>query len=113
MVYHKAVGNKLQKLSMNLSSLPPPPPPLQQQPPRGTWSSHTRREIERFWRTKRLVEEDHLLHALKAAARPKAIHLSKEECRLFLKTLEDEVSNQEIRVNIKDWWTKSKYAYLN
>jgi len=67
-----------------------------------------------------LVEEDHLLHATKASARLKAIHLSEVEYRQFLESLdeikitEDDVTkNKEIRVGVKDWWTKSKYAYLN
>ncbi|KAK9690706.1 hypothetical protein RND81_09G148500 [Saponaria officinalis] len=110
MGYQKS--GKLQKLSKQ-----PPSPP--RQPPRATWSSHTRREIERFWRMKRLVEQDHLLHALQAASHPKAIHLSKEDYRLILdsleeiKIMEEDVSNRDLHVGVKDWWTKSKYAYLN
>ncbi|KAG9442847.1 hypothetical protein H6P81_018701 [Aristolochia fimbriata] len=117
---------------------PPPPPPL---PPRPLWSARrrtvacrsvTREEIERFWRKKRLDEEDHFLAALKAAARIRARNFKDEEYRRFEESLqdgdqEDEDDEQrkspmtekqdenlaEIRVGIKDWWTKSKYAYLN
>lgn len=51
---------------------PPPPPP----PTRPRWSSYTRREIERFWRKRRLEEEEHFLAAIKASARLRATHLS-------------------------------------
>ncbi|KNA18074.1 hypothetical protein SOVF_074290 [Spinacia oleracea] len=104
---------------------PPPPPP----PTRPRWSSYTRREIERFWRKRRLEEEEHFLAAIKASARLRATHLSEEEYLLFIENLEEDKTkeedvntifqnksygnNQEIRVGIKDWWTKSKYAYLN
>ncbi|XP_068640942.1 uncharacterized protein [Aristolochia californica] len=110
----------------------PPPPPL----PLWTRStvvckSVTREEIERFWRKKKLDEEDHFLAALKASARIRARNFSDEEYRRFqeslLDTEEDKDDDQEkspmtqkkdenhtdIRVGIKDWWTKSKYAYLN
>ncbi|KAK9666752.1 hypothetical protein RND81_14G208600 [Saponaria officinalis] len=94
----------------------PPSPPL---PP-----SYTRREIDRFWRRKRLVEEEHFLAAIKAAARRRASQLSEGDYKAFLESLEEIKikeddnkdyydNNQEIRVGIKDWWTKSKYAYLN
>ncbi|XP_021753021.1 uncharacterized protein LOC110718495 [Chenopodium quinoa] len=101
--------------------IPTPPPP----PPRPRWSSYTRREIEKFWRKKRLEEEEHFLAAIKAAARLRATHLSEEDYLLFIESLEEEEdantiiqkkicgNNQEIRVGITDWWTKSKYAYLN
>ncbi|KAH9624280.1 hypothetical protein KSS87_004138 [Heliosperma pusillum] len=119
-------GELIMSLAKQQASPPSPPPP----PPRMMGGSYTRREIERFWRKKRLVEEEHLLAAIKAAARLRATHLSKEDYRRFLESLEeieimeDDVSgnkketkyygnNQEIRVGIKDWWTKSKYAYLN
>lgn len=103
------------------SASPPPPPP----PPRRSWSSSsvTRREIEKFWRKKRLVEEEHFLAAIKAAARLRAARLSQEDYLVFLEDIQEEgvvnkgsaenTNHQEIRVGIKDWWTKSKYAYLN
>ncbi|XP_074285886.1 uncharacterized protein LOC141611279 [Silene latifolia] len=123
----KGNTGELMNLAKQQTSPPSPPPP----PPRSMWSSYTRREIERFWRKKRLVEEEHLLAAIKAAARLRATHLSKDDYRRFLESLEEiEImeediasnkretknyygNNQEIRVGIKDWWTKSKYAYLN
>ncbi|KAM7260919.1 hypothetical protein ACFE04_026394 [Oxalis oulophora] len=108
---------------------PPPPPPL----PR-FWArkpvteSVTNREIAKFWRQKHIEEEDHLLAAIKAAARIRARNLTEEDYRCFEESLNDEDKqkiptapnsskgeemNNEVRVGIKDWWTKSKYAYLN
>lgn len=58
---------------------PPPPPPL---PLPRFWvkktvtESVTNREIAKFWRQKRIEEEDHLLAAIKAAARIRARNLS-------------------------------------
>lgn len=58
---------------------PPPPPPLPKfriiSKPR-TEESVTKREIAKFWRQKRIVEEDHLLAAIKAAARLRARNLT-------------------------------------
>ncbi|KAF7129656.1 hypothetical protein RHSIM_Rhsim10G0205800 [Rhododendron simsii] len=119
---------------------PPPPPPL---PLPNFWAktklaastvSVTNQEIARFWRQKRIDEEDHLLSAIKAAARIRARELTEEDYKLFEEALKedqeskedgaaafattanssntDEIS-KELRVGIKDWWTKSKYAYLN
>ncbi|KAK9287192.1 hypothetical protein L1049_015604 [Liquidambar formosana] len=113
---------------------PPPPPPL----PRG-WAmmkpaakavtkSVTKQEIERFWKQKRMEEEDHLLAGLKAAARIRARRLTEEDYKRFEESLKhnrfkeehtesnsdnEDDENKERRVGIKDWWTKSKYAYLN
>ncbi|XVF59848.1 hypothetical protein PTKIN_Ptkin07bG0308400 [Pterospermum kingtungense] len=111
---------------------PPPPPPLPRFWARRNYSvSVTNREIAKFWRQKRIEEEDHLLAAIKAAARIRARNLSEEDYKCFEESLNDEEDNakekitaptntskgdkknNEIRVGIKDWWTKSKYAYLN
>ncbi|XP_068646661.1 uncharacterized protein [Aristolochia californica] len=125
----------LEVVDTKKSCHPPPPPPL---PPLPMWTrrpvvckSVTREEIERFWRKKKLDEEDHFLAALKAAARVRARNFSDEEYRRFEDSLQDNEENKdgdqekspmtvkkdekptEIRVGIKDWWTKSKYAYLN
>lgn len=58
---------------------PPPPPPLPKfhefSRPR-VEESVTKREIARFWRQKRIEEEDHLLAAIKAAARLRARNLT-------------------------------------
>uniref|UniRef100_A0A7C9D0P6 Uncharacterized protein n=1 Tax=Opuntia streptacantha TaxID=393608 RepID=A0A7C9D0P6_OPUST len=119
-----AIPVKAGEMTSAKSASPPPPPPP---PPRRSWSSSssvTRREIEKFWRKKRLVEEEHLLAAIKAAARLRAARLSEEDYQLFLEDIQEEVviinkgsagntNHQEVRVGIKDWWTKSKYAYLN
>ena len=59
---------------------PPPPPPLPK-----SWAgrgkttvpvSVTNQEIAKFWRQKRIEEEDHLLAAIKAAARIRAQKLT-------------------------------------
>ncbi|GAB2291906.1 hypothetical protein Dimus_026156 [Dionaea muscipula] len=97
----------------------------------GTWSV-TKEEIESFWTRKRMEEEDHLLAAIKAAARIRARSLTVEDYMKFDKSLkveenkmkeddngiggndnEDYNSEGIAGVGIKDWWTKSKYAYLN
>ncbi|KAL9276711.1 hypothetical protein ACSQ67_025724 [Phaseolus vulgaris] len=114
------------------SLVPPPPPPLPNffSKPKAE-ESVTNREIAKFWRQKRIQEEDHLLAAIKAAARLRARNLTEQEYQRFELSLEtdndcDETKketvklnvgavskDQEVRVGIKDWWTKSKYAYLN
>ncbi|ONK72667.1 uncharacterized protein A4U43_C04F21830 [Asparagus officinalis] len=85
--------------------------------------SVTREEIERYWRVKRMEEEEHLLAALKAAARIRARALSEEDYRRFEESLRDMIkkaneekdgqNHKDLQVGIKDWWTKSRYAYLN
>ncbi|XP_030496055.2 uncharacterized protein LOC115711996 [Cannabis sativa] len=112
-----------QMVSASSRRRPPPPPPL----PMFLWAkktnpeSVTKQEIAMFWRQKRIEEEDHLLAAIKTAARIRARNLSEEDYKCFEESLMDEEkdennrvsSTNEIRVGIKDWWTKSKYAYLN
>uniref|UniRef100_A0A6N2M1C9 Uncharacterized protein n=1 Tax=Salix viminalis TaxID=40686 RepID=A0A6N2M1C9_SALVM len=112
-------------------SIPPPPPP----PLPSLWvrkkvaESVTKQEIAKFWRKKLVEEEDHFLAAIKAAARIRARNLSEVDYKQFEESLKDDydakendstslnsnkdTSNNEVRVGIKDWWTKSKYAYLN
>ncbi|XP_054824269.1 uncharacterized protein LOC129322177 [Prosopis cineraria] len=107
---------------------PPPPPPLPRFPAfsrHGAEESVTRREIARFWRQKRIEEHDHLLAAIKAAAKLRARNLTEQDYMIFQESLEKErgeddarkskndAKGKEVRVGIKDWWTKSKYAYLN
>lgn len=65
-------------LSPQLTQPPPPLPPL----PR-FWVSKssvpesvTKKEIAKFWKQKRIVEEEHLLGAIKSAARLRARNLS-------------------------------------
>lgn len=67
------MGFDKKELQVKLPKCPPTPPPP---PPRPRWSSYTRREIEKFWRKKRLEEEEHFLAAIKAAARLRASHFS-------------------------------------
>jgi len=59
------------------SLVPPPPPPLPNffSKPKAE-ESVTNREIAKFWRQKRIQEEDHLLAAIKAAARLRARNLT-------------------------------------
>ncbi|KAI4386836.1 hypothetical protein MLD38_004734 [Melastoma candidum] len=107
--------------------VPPRPPTLPRKRPAAT-ESVTNREIARYWRQRRIEEEDHLLAAIKAAARVRARRLSEDEYRRFVESLEeadcrDEETSRgaerraedgnEARLIIMDWWTKSKYAYLN
>ncbi|KAA8532026.1 hypothetical protein F0562_006832 [Nyssa sinensis] len=77
---------------------PPPPPPL---PPR-FWvatraaaktiitASVTNQEIAKFWRQKRMEEEDHLLAAIKAAARIRARKLSEDDYKRFVESLKED-----------------------
>jgi len=46
----------------------PPPPPATRRAGADAVKSVTREEIDRYWKTKRMDEEEHLLAALKAAA---------------------------------------------
>jgi hypothetical protein len=56
---------------------PPPPPPLPRLWVKKTITqSVTNQEIAKFWRQKHIEEEDHLLAAIKAAARIRARNLS-------------------------------------
>ncbi|XP_030523939.1 uncharacterized protein LOC115736386 [Rhodamnia argentea] len=119
-----------------VGAVPPPPPPLPNFRARRAVAetSVTNREIARFWRQKRIEEEDHLLAAIKAAARVRARKLSEDDYKRFVESLDDVNGNakennaavaashmmwshakeeKEVRIGIKDWWTKSKYAYLN
>ncbi|KAI4314711.1 hypothetical protein L6164_027591 [Bauhinia variegata] len=105
----------------------PPKPPVPKfglVPRAAAEESVTKREIARFWRQKRIEEEDHLLAAIKAAARLRARNLTEQDYLSFEESClrtdrndEDvdpkEKKDKEVRVGIKDWWTKSKYAYLN
>ncbi|KAK7840753.1 hypothetical protein CFP56_016279 [Quercus suber] len=74
--------------------VPPPPPPLPPLPrfwvKKSFTESVTNQEIAKFWRQKRIEEEDHLLAAIKAAARIKARNLSEEDYKCFEDSLKDE-----------------------
>lgn len=67
----------MKKKMPNSPPLPPPLPPLPQLFPAKPVKvkSVTRDEIARFWRRKKIEEEDHLLAAMKAAARIRARRL--------------------------------------
>ncbi|GLJ17771.1 hypothetical protein SUGI_0310200 [Cryptomeria japonica] len=84
--------------------------------------SMTKEEVENYWRNKRVIEEEHLIAALKAAARIKTQNLTDEDYRRFEDSLAEEENTEKMkkkefhgeeRIGIKDWWTKSNYAYLN
>ncbi|KAL9356861.1 hypothetical protein Peur_050114 [Populus x canadensis] len=87
--------------------------------------SVTKQEIAEFWRQKLVEEQDHLLYAIKAAARLRAHNLSEDDYKLFEESLKDDDDikenksteygkNSEMRLGINDCrWTKSKYAHLN
>lgn len=117
------------KKSKKIASPPPPPPPPASRFLRSrklATPSLTKQEIAKYWKQKRKTEEEHFLDAIKAAARIRARNLSVEEYKLFVYSLKAEDDDmvpkniseinenmKEKRVGIKDWWTKSKYAYLN
>ncbi|KAJ4714121.1 Big [Melia azedarach] len=127
----KMKGKESVVAKTELSVPPPPPPPMPFWVQKTTAESITNQEIARFWRQKRIDEEDHLLAAIKAAARIRARNLSEENYKQFEESLKNDdddtkennvpaatktnqnKNNNELRVGIKDWWTKSKYAYLN
>ncbi|XP_039138534.1 uncharacterized protein LOC120275878 [Dioscorea cayenensis subsp. rotundata] len=91
--------------------------------------SITLHQIHEFWQRKRLEEEEHLVAAQKSAARIRARSLTEREYKMFEERLmrstfgdEDEKEEdadadadhyKDLPPVIKDWWTKSKYAYLN
>ncbi|KAF3485781.1 hypothetical protein F2Q69_00052451 [Brassica cretica] len=106
-----------ENLGFKKSSMPPPPPPL---PPSPGYVSRkiegdsiTNKQIKKFWRQKQIIEEEHLFAAIKAAARVRARNLSDEDYRRFEESLDMEYPETEVHEGIKDWWMKSKYAYLN
>uniref|UniRef100_A0A1J3E2V0 Uncharacterized protein n=1 Tax=Noccaea caerulescens TaxID=107243 RepID=A0A1J3E2V0_NOCCA len=97
---------------------PPPPPPLPPSPGYGSrkidGDSITNKQIKKFWRQKQVIEEEHLFAAIKAAARVRARNLSDEEYKRFEESLDmEDLETQVHEEGIKDWWMKSKYAYLN
>ncbi|XP_042409031.1 uncharacterized protein LOC121998262 [Zingiber officinale] len=89
--------------------------------------SITVEEINQYWRMKRMIQEDHLLAAEKAVAKIRAKSLKEEDYRKFEESLEetlDEAKGEgktqanhngemETWIRFRDWWTKSKYSYLN
>ncbi|KAH7663294.1 hypothetical protein IHE45_14G044200 [Dioscorea alata] len=88
--------------------------------------SITLHQIHEFWQRKRFEEEEHLVAAQKSAARIRASSLTEREYKMFEERLimsfgdEDEKDEdadahdyKDLPAGIKDWWTKSKYAYLN
>jgi hypothetical protein len=97
---------------------PPPPPPLPSSPGYGSrkidGDSITNKQIKKFWRQKQIIEEEHLFAAIKAAARVRARNLSDEDYKRFEESLDMEDLETDVqKEGIKDWWMKSKYAYLN
>ncbi|XP_010514717.1 PREDICTED: uncharacterized protein LOC104790631 [Camelina sativa] len=115
----KQIMDESEKLCFkNLGMSPPPPPPLPLSPGYGSrqmdGDSITNKQIKNFWKQKQIIEEDHLFSAIKAAARVRARNLSDEDYKRFEESLLDmEERGTEDHQGLKDWWTKSKYAYLN
>ncbi|KAJ1703093.1 hypothetical protein LUZ63_002872 [Rhynchospora breviuscula] len=130
----KCSGSNPSKASSQAAPTPPPLPhrnramnqPGKKKPVEVT--SVTREEIDIFWRRKKMVEEEHLMAAQKAAARLRAKALKEEDYRRFEQLLREIIDGEDsekakarnggskeeqAKVGIKDWWTKSKYAYLN
>lgn len=78
---------------------PPPPPPPPFWAARKPMMSVTNQEIAKYWRKKRVEEEDHLLAAIKAAARIRARNLTVKLnlCTLFFQhTLFDALIQSEL-----------------
>ncbi|CAL5030589.1 unnamed protein product [Urochloa decumbens] len=92
--------------------------------------SITRAEIDEFWRRKEVEAEERRLAAEKAAARIKAKTLKMEDYVLFEKMIREILeegnagdgatmvpaaadSTEAQIIDIKHWWTRSAYAYLN
>lgn len=70
----ESVGSKSKQ--MNISRVPPPPPLPCFWIGKSASESITKKEIAKFWWHKRVKEEEHLLAAIKAAARIRAKNLS-------------------------------------
>ncbi|RRT50172.1 hypothetical protein B296_00051910 [Ensete ventricosum] len=75
-------------ISRKKASAPPPPPPPLWTPSAARRPikvrSSTRDEIDRYWRMRRMIEEDHLLFAQKAAARIRTMALKARPSRFLL-----------------------------
>ncbi|CAN8257759.1 unnamed protein product [Cochlearia groenlandica] len=105
------------KICLKKSLMSPPLPPLT--PSLGYGSRKidgdniTNKQIKKFWRQKQIIEEEHLFAAIKAAARVRARNLSDVDYKSFEESLDMDDSETEDHKGSKDWWTKSKYAYLN
>ena len=67
---------KRKQMSSSQSSPPPPPPFPRFLAKKSIVDSVTKREIARFWKLKRINEKEHLLAAIKAAARIRTRKLS-------------------------------------
>ncbi|XVF59847.1 hypothetical protein PTKIN_Ptkin07bG0308400 [Pterospermum kingtungense] len=80
--------------SRQTNSPPPPPPP----------------PLPRFWARRNYSEEDY--KCFEESLNDEEDN-AKEKITAPTNTSKGDKKNNEIRVGIKDWWTKSKYAYLN
>ncbi|KAL1207181.1 hypothetical protein V5N11_036347 [Cardamine amara subsp. amara] len=111
----KQIMNESEKLCFKKSFMPPPPlPPSPRYGSRKIdGDSITNKQIKKFWRQKQIIEEEHLFAAIKAAARVRARNLSQEDYKRFEESLDMDDLETEDHQGLKDWWTKSKYAYLN
>lgn len=78
-------------------------------------SSLTKEEVEKFWKTKRLLVQEHLEEANKDAAISPRTRIAR--------AISDEIEAQQrsaepggISMSLPEassWWTKSKWAFLN
>lgn len=80
-------------------------------------SSLTKEEVERFWRSKKLLVQEHLDEAHKDAAVSPRMRIARqmtEDMDAQQKLNEAEgVSLSLPDISSRAWWTKSKWAFLN
>ncbi|XP_068638541.1 uncharacterized protein [Aristolochia californica] len=90
-------------------------------------SSFTKAEIEAFWKSKKKVEEEHLkeisgllqtnqesaLQSQAAAGLRKSSSLPLTDHKKETLQLRNTVSGLEKLAKVCDWWTRSKWAFLN
>ncbi|CAM6109751.1 unnamed protein product [Calypogeia fissa] len=79
-------------------------------------SSVTKEELEKFWRTKKLLMQEHLDEANKEAALSPRLRLARamaDEIDAQQKLAEGGMSMSMPETNSRAWWTKSRWAFLN
>ncbi|KAL0352113.1 UNVERIFIED_CONTAM: hypothetical protein Scaly_1600000 [Sesamum calycinum] len=125
--------DKVKKVSSPSPTRPVPPAPrflrLRKQMVKSLVApSVTEQQIADYWRQRRMVEEDHLSAAIKAAARIRARKLSENDYLQFEASLEDDENkenekrnnakassrkdeNEVIRVGINDWQVETFQKY--
>eukprot|EP00897_Mesotaenium_endlicherianum_P006143 jgi/Mesen1/5557/ME000280S04667 len=87
----------------------------------GRSKSFTKDEIEHFWKTRQLAQEEHLRYieqerrssideGVEATA---AAAVAVAGSHPFPKDFPDDLTDAEKKAIVRDWWTKSNYACLN